>query len=109
MNSAAPGIHLPQFVNRMLRNIPDSTAGIAQSAWRLRVGLSLFAILLTIGPAAAPTRAAAPGAGTTERTIAGTVRDVLGRPIAGVELELQSVSGKTVARSVPIDGATFHF
>jgi TonB dependent receptor/Carboxypeptidase regulatory-like domain/TonB-dependent Receptor Plug Domain len=63
-----------------------------------------IAIALAASPAVC---AAIRGAGATERTIAGRVQDALGRPLAGVELELQSAAGKAISRS--ISGATGAF
>lgn len=50
--------------------------------------------------AASPCHAAGKDAVPTRRQIAGAVRDALGRPLAGVRLELQSVAGAIVARSI---------
>ena len=61
--------------------------------------LSLLATLLTVALALTPARAAGIGAEAAERTIVGAVRDALGRPLAGVNLELRSAADKTIARS----------
>ena len=63
-----------------------------------------IAIALAASPAVC---AAIRGAGAAERTIAGRIQDALGRPLAGVELELQSAAGKAIERS--ISGATGAF
>jgi hypothetical protein len=67
-------------------------------------------IIAVVAVALTATLAVAAGglsAGTAEPTIAGRVQDALGRPLAGVELELQSAAGKAVERS--ISGATGEF
>ena len=60
-------------------------------------------IIVAVAVALTATTAVAAGvlsAGAAERTIAGRVQDALGRPLAGVELELQSAVGKPIARSI---------
>jgi outer membrane receptor protein involved in Fe transport len=65
-----------------------------------------LAIVLAARPAI---YAADRGAGAVEWTITGTVEDALGRPLAGVKLELQSAVGKTVARSTSLSAGKFLF
>ncbi|HJU11067.1 MAG TPA: TonB-dependent receptor, partial [Candidatus Binataceae bacterium] len=65
------------------------------------------AIILTAALAVAPGYAW--GVATPELTIAGRVQDALGRPLAGVELELQSAVGKTIARSISAATGDFLF
>jgi outer membrane receptor protein involved in Fe transport len=58
-------------------------------------------VALAIALAAPPAVCAAiRGASAAERTIAGRVEDALGRPLAGVELELQSAVGNAIGRSI---------
>jgi hypothetical protein len=71
--------------------------------------LRSIAVLLAVMFAVTPACAAESGAGATERTIAGTVQDALGRPLAGVKLELQSAAGKVVARSTSGSAGKFLF
>jgi outer membrane cobalamin receptor len=71
--------------------------------------LRLIAVLLAVTFAVTPAGAAELGAGAPERTIAGTVQDVLGRPLAGVKLELQSAAGKTIASSTSGSAGKFLF
>lgn len=69
----------------------------------------LIVALLAIAFAVTPARAAEPGAGAGERGITGAVRDALGRPLAGVELELRSAASKPVARSSTDRAGKFSF
>jgi outer membrane receptor protein involved in Fe transport len=56
-------------------------------------------VLVVALAATPPVGAGEPSAGAAERTIAGRVQDVLGRPLARAQLELQSAGGKAVAHS----------
>jgi outer membrane receptor protein involved in Fe transport len=67
-------------------------------------------VALAVVIAATPTVCAGErSAGAAERMITGTVEDALGRPLAGVKLELRSVAGKTVARSTSGSAGKFLF
>jgi outer membrane receptor protein involved in Fe transport len=70
---------------------------------RLRIIIALLAVAFSVTPVCA----ARLGAGAAERTITGTVQDALGRPLAGVTVELQSVAGQTIASST--SGSTGKF
>jgi outer membrane receptor protein involved in Fe transport len=64
------------------------------------------AVVLTATP---PVAARVLDAGAAERMIVGRVQDALGRPLAGVELELQSAVGKAMARSISAATGKFLF
>lgn len=69
----------------------------------------IIVALLVIALAAGRVRAVERGGGAAEPTIVGVVRDALGRPLAGVKLELQSAAGATIARSTSGVGGKFVF
>ncbi len=69
----------------------------------------VLAAVLSIAFTVTPARAARQDASAAERTIAGAVQDALGRPLAGVELELQSATGATVAHVTSGAAGKFSF
>ncbi len=78
---------------------------------RTRVAIALLAAFIGGVPAAAPASAAAGGAppvpGASE--IRGTVKDALGRALAGVVLKLRTQAGVVVARASSDDHGAFRF
>ncbi len=68
----------------------------------------LLTALLALASIAAPALAAGHQPATTA-TITGSIRDALGRPIAGVTVELHSADNKLVARSSSDQSGVFRF
>lgn len=72
----------------------------------LRKTLVLLVILLVAAPAA---HTAMQHVGAARETVEGTVKDALGRPLAGVEVELSAESGRSIARAVAEKTGSFFF